>query len=220
MSNTFWSRLAERWTMPHKLTVVVKSCCSMAPTSGGLLLLRLSHSSGEMERPGCNSTNTNMNTSTRSLHQCLLAKILGPASLSNASSELRDKQAAHQARASAPIRTAHSIPRTQCHTETSAHPNSRPPSGRSCPPSGFQELPPEPSCPQVLRLPHSPQHVRQPRSRGGPNPHLNSTASETDCKTMKAHPTTHDTQLIASDNSCDPDFLCPLKVEHLVCAVS
>lgn len=104
--------------------------------------------------------------------------------------------------------------------ETSAHPNSRPPSGRRCPPSGFQELPPEPSCPQVLRLPHSPQHVRQPRSGGGPNPHLNSTASETDCKTKKAHPTTHATQLIASDKSCDPNFLCPLKVEHLVCAVS
>lgn len=117
ISNTFWWRLAERWTMPHKLTVVVKSCCSMAPTSGGLLLLRLSHSSGEMDRPGCNSTNTNMNTSTRSLHQCLLAKIRGPASLPTASSELRDKQAAHQARASAPISPAHSIPPTRCHTD-------------------------------------------------------------------------------------------------------
>lgn len=38
------------------LTVVVKSCCSMAPTSGGLFLLRLSHSRGKMDRPGRHRT--------------------------------------------------------------------------------------------------------------------------------------------------------------------
>lgn len=38
------------------LTVVVKSCDSMAPTSGGLLRLRLSHSRGEMDRPGGHNT--------------------------------------------------------------------------------------------------------------------------------------------------------------------